>query len=281
MISQLSRKMIGFESCVLPQTSADRMVEMQTRIAMRKRKTRRGKKKREFGSVEKFPMKSTTDSCDIDCVYYSCQYCTKECLCDQKNKKFSKETRRNRSRQILRPRYSPKAPHNSTQFIMDGHLKDQTFYNHFDSPEYPCETTKMIPELEYSPNSRSSDYGLDTLFRDTEIIDFGTATTDTVAFMEQDFESAMRTAQIDELSNMPKEELLKRVLVMADRAEHLEKELEQSSSDSSHLGDEDDDSMIGSNTKNGRGYLSKLYKENVKLKSENQQLKEMLSKFHN
>ncbi|XP_060079176.1 protein HEXIM1-like [Ylistrum balloti] len=273
MINYLSRKMIGFESST--QSSVERMVERQTRIAMKKRKTRRGKKKKEFGSIEKFPAKYSDESCHIDCGFSSCRYCMNESIdiCNRTDAKCLKDTRRKKTRQIHRPRYSLKAPHNSTQFIMDGHLKDQSFYDNFDSPEYSCDTSKTLHELGYSPNS-CSDYGLDTLFRDSEIMDFGMATTDTVAFMEQDFESVMRNAQMDEISNLSKEELLKRVLVMAEKSEQLEKELEQSSSDRSFFGD--NDSTLGNNI-SGQGYLSKLLQENVKLKHENHQLKEMLS----
>lgn len=274
MIDQLSRKMIGVESSDASQTAAHKMVEMQTKIAMRKRKTRRGKKKKEFGGIEKFPSSDfDKEVCPSECVFSSCHYCNDTDL------NHTKRKRSRRSRQILRPRYSPKAPPNSTQFIMDSHMKYDRLYALFDSPEYQesiytC-NDQRLGEEDSPASDHVVDFGVDTLFRESEIVDYGTATTDTLAFMEQDFESAMKNAKVDELSSMTKEELLKKVLDMADRAEFLEKELEQSSSSDGSF-DSNQEDVDSDSRQSERGYLSKLQQENGKLKLENEHLKAQL-----
>lgn len=173
---------------------------------------------------------------------------------------------------VLRPKYSPKAPHNSTQFLMDDHCTYSCEYLGFESPD------PWGQRLQYSDDSDTSivdppapEIADDSLlFQMDDINDsINSADQDTKAFMEKDFEEAYHSIQCDEISRLSKSELISSICAMESKAELLEKELEKSPEIIKFTG-------VRSRRHRTKGVISQLKKENLSLQRENEQLKRKL-----
>ena len=110
---------------------------------------------------------------------------------------------------LLRPRYSPRAPQNSTQFLMDDHLAWELDLEQY-SPDY--ERSMYSPDLAASGFS-GSESDVDS----SELNDVD----DTYAYMAKDFEIAFRDAQEERMSNMSHSELVSKILSLEERLEML------------------------------------------------------------
>ena len=247
----------------------DEMIEEQTRTALtklKKKKTRRGKKK---------TLKSLRDRINHTDILgleeensnNACADCGVSPLRESKDSIF-KMYKRN-SRGTLRPRYSPKAPHNSTQFLMDDQYmefpSDKTQGNTEDS-----DNSHSVSFYEYSNIQQENfydDYGINTLFRDEDDGISKKLCSDTAIFMEVNFESEYRDVRSEELKKMSTKELCDSIIHMEDKASQLESELEMMYSDS-----RESNIPVGKHQKYSN-VICKLKEENRRLQNENEYLR--------
>ncbi|KAK3601577.1 hypothetical protein CHS0354_027822 [Potamilus streckersoni] len=123
-----------------------------------------------------------------------------------------------KTRRLLRPYYSPKAPENSTQFIMDAHCENLNLFS------------SLYPPVEFGKASRC-DQSIDdqdvNIFEDlmendlvhrvpeAYVQDDNLSFDNSVAlFMQDDFEQVYRIAREDELNEMSREDLIRALFEM-------------------------------------------------------------------
>ncbi|XP_062583085.1 protein HEXIM1-like [Saccostrea cucullata] len=250
---------------------AERMDFLEGASLRRSKKTRRGKKKNRNlrDTHEVSEIKGNLENC-LSCERLSPYDGDSEGMSPVK-KYRQRQAKGNRRRQtILRPRYSPKAPHNSTQFLMDDHFTYSCEFLGFESPD------PWGQRLHYSDDSDASiveppepaDDSL--LFQMDDLNDsINSADQDTKAFMEKDFEDAYNSIQIDEASRLSKSELISAICSMESKAELLEKELECSPTSVQFT-------EVKTRRQRKKGVINQLKRENLNLQRENDQLKRML-----
>ena len=263
---------IGNEKC-----SRIEKMESQMEVNFRRlKKTRRGKKKNRISldsNNEVSEMKDDLENClrceRLSPYHYQSYDGESEGVSPIKKSRM----RRKRRQAILRPKYSPKAPHNSTQFLMDDHCSPSCEFLGFESPDpwgqrlqYSDESDTSIvdPPAPHEIADESLLFQMDDL---NESIN--SADQETKAFMEKDFEEAYHSIQCDEISRLSKSELISAICSMESKAEQLEKELERSPESVEFTG-------VKSKRQRTKGVISQLKKENLNLLRENEQLKRML-----
>ncbi|XP_067127145.1 uncharacterized protein [Centruroides vittatus] len=173
----------------------------------KQRKTRRGKKKR---------YKSVGDEEDADVVHTSFDRSTSDPdPVDEVNKTFedtlledsdtipSPNKKRRLSSVIIRPIHVPKAPENSTQFIIDDH-EDSQLYISF---EKPFDESNLSYGTELIETFKGS-YESDAAFQDIDYEYASADDVDTTQFYARDFETAYYKARFDELMQTPHNKLI-------------------------------------------------------------------------
>jgi hypothetical protein len=186
-----------------------------------------------------------------------------------KNSRIQQSPGLKRRQAILRPKYSPKAPKNSTQFLMDDHFSYSCDFLSIESPD-PWEQRQQVSDHAVLELPEVADDSLSFQMDDlNECIN--RADEETKAFMEKDFEDAYHSIQCDEVSRLSESELIAAICSMESKAEHFEKELENSSSQSRTV------QFTGvKRRKHKKGVISQLKKEIVDLRKINEQLKRKL-----
>lgn len=239
------------------------------------KKTRRGKKRNRIfrDSHEVCETKGNLENC-LNCERLSpCPDDDDSDVSPVKNSRIQRSPGFKRRQAILRPKYSPKAPQNSTQFLMDDHFSYSCDFLGFDSPDpwgqrqqySDHDSDESIIELPEAADD-SLLFQMDDL---SECIN--SADEETKAFMEKDFEDAYHSIQCDEVSRLSESELITAICSMESKAERLEKELENSSSSRTVQF-----TGVKSRRKKKKGVISQLKREITDLQKENEQLKRML-----
>jgi hypothetical protein len=227
----------------------------------RKRKTRRGKRKNRssgcFHNNTSITAVSETDSCAM------CRDVISKCHYIHGN--LSKKSKRRQ----LRPRYSPKAPRNSTSFIMDDHIENANGYLDYESPEFNFEQ-KVDDSWTFSPDYFSRLGCSDDV--DVCDVEFENNFTKSLDFMKNDFESAYNASREEELFKLSKNELIKEICKMEDRAEFLSINLDKT------IGKTDHENHVGNQNLKMKLNIQSLHEENKSLLVENEALYSMLCK---
>uniref|UniRef100_T1J856 Uncharacterized protein n=1 Tax=Strigamia maritima TaxID=126957 RepID=T1J856_STRMM len=133
--------------------------------------------------------------------------------------KVPKNCNSSRSR-ILRPTEVPKAPENSTQFIMDDH-EDCNLYFSFETRIRAQSGGKKGNSINCNSNEHDQFLGLQDIDFEYESPD----DFDRNAFVEQDFEIIYRRAREEELSAFSREEMVRQCIELEQRALELEQQL--------------------------------------------------------
>ena len=222
-----------------------------------RKKTRRGKKKRRgtrnatLGQKERETPETANRCSKFDLLEDKGWNGTNNSALKEKRNRRYKKSRQN----FLRPRFSPKAPHNSNQFLMDDRLTYSHDFTNLDSPDVFGERM-------------SNEYFLDNSPENGHLMDFEASfyqDSDTKDFMIRDFEEEYRHVRFDQLKNFSKTELMDKLLAMEKRAEDLEKKLDRSP--------RHEDSAIEE-----KSAMSSLSEQIELLKAENARLSEKLNR---
>lgn len=229
----------------------------------RKRKTRRGKRKNRRCFHNNTTAVSDTDS-SISCAM--CRDVISECRYIHGN--LSKKSKRRQ----LRPRYSPKAPRNSTSFIMDDHIENANGYLDYESPELNFEQ-KVDDSWTFSPDYFTRLGCSDDV--DVCDVEFENNFTKSLDFMKNDFESAYNASREEELFKLSKNELIKEICKMEERADFLSINLDKTISKSDN---ENHVVYIGNQNLKMKLNIQSLHEENKSLLVENEALHSMLCK---
>lgn len=210
------------------------MAEIENVDKFKRKKTRRGKKRigkkfnQNFDSSTLLTEDNHLHTSDEIDKCPNCLVVADEC---ERLRKVKTKSSRRKSRQKLRPRYSPKAPRNSTQFLMDDHFLNSINFVNFESPE-------MIYEDRYyenmSPDEMDIDRSSQSLMKlssrcssDVETCDNDEEFyKDTYTFMEKDFENTYENARYEEFEKLSKKELVDKILEMEREASKLMKRLD-------------------------------------------------------
>ncbi|KAL3853255.1 hypothetical protein ACJMK2_016810 [Sinanodonta woodiana] len=155
---------------------------------------------------------------------------------------------------LLRPYYSPKAPVNSTQFIMDDHCENLNLFPSLYTPvkfgKAPhCDLT--IDDQDIDLFDEMMGHELVHQVPEAYVQDGNPSLDNSVAeFMLDDFEQVFRVARLDELSEMSREDLIRALF-----------ELEQKL-----------DKFNSSTSEKQRGGISHIKVENQHIQEENKRL---------
>ncbi len=176
-----------------------------------------------------------------------------------------------RGQKLLRPPYSPKAPHNSTQFLIEDRLNANNGYHMelgFESPFYLDE-----PSLYgYNDLAQSEKVSVTKTSPSYPNIDFSCSPleeTDVASFMEKDFEDIFSCLREDSLAEKSKSEL---ILDVHSLEERLQKTEHRFRLHHRHTGRQTQNTEYTSQNALLKE-LEKLKSENEHLKSENEYIK--------
>ncbi|XP_067684103.1 protein HEXIM1-like [Haliotis asinina] len=129
----------------------------------------------------------------------------------------------------VRPRYSPKAPHNSTQFIMDDQHHCLVSSEHiFDFSR--CDEMLMYDEdtskgsAQGSPRSECDCTSPRPCAWETELCNMHLTSTQ---YMANDFESFYNQLRAEELSKLSKDELVEEILSMEEKVSGFEERMQK------------------------------------------------------
>lgn len=115
----------------------------------------------------------------------------------------SPNKKRRLSSVIIRPIHVPKAPENSTQFIIDDH-EDSQLYISFEKPF----ESNISYETELTYETFKKPYESDAAFQDIDYEYASADDVDTTCFFTRDFETAYYKAKFDELMQIPHNKLI-------------------------------------------------------------------------
>ena len=148
----------------------------------------------------------------------------------------NEQSLKGKNRRYIRPRYSPKAPHNSTQFIMEDHeceysgVQALSEYPEVVEEFYSCrdadESKKNVSSILYSPKrmsggSESNGSTNSDLELDVENLQID----NTFVFMANDFENCYHNARTEELSELSRDNLIEKIIGMENKVMELEHKL--------------------------------------------------------
>ncbi|XP_050414178.1 protein HEXIM1 [Patella vulgata] len=189
---------------------------------------------------------------------------------------------------FIRPRYSPKAPHNSTQFLMGDHESlmcrnddDVEFYE----PSYPekdnfinyqienndFDLSNYTNEFSTSNSNGIEDFDLSDNF---ETRNFDEA--DSVMFMLNDFNQMYDSVRVEQLSSLSKCELIDAVKKLENEVNIRENKLIRTPSKSLGLTPKKlSNRKLNSNLKDLLSELDQLKSENLSMKKEIEDLQKM------
>lgn len=242
-----------------------------------RKKTRRGKKKSYVERMgDNFLASPTTDAENVSCGFHLTSPYSRQCEGGNRNVSNNSPIRRKNK---LRPAYSPKAPHNSTQFLMDDNLENQTLSENlflqeeisiYENDHLKKESSASSPS-NFSTSSAGSSpcyvtcsenlsesLSLDEDYSSLEDID------SRINYFEQDFEAIYCKMRAEELSKMSKQELVDSVLKLKSKLEKFEC-------------NEIEDDIKSSETSLNSPSLTTLVEENRRLQLENECLKKELT----
>jgi len=243
----------------------------EIRMPPRFKKTRRGKKRRlnSFSPEEekdvinpahspaKYDNGNEYDPCEMEhsqkrtCPSVSCF----ESSLDDATSVPPTCTQNGFKRPMLRPLDVPKAPNNSTQYIMDDHENCNLYFS-FESPR--CRRRRRSTGASCSDGSGESGYSPCNGYQDIDYEYESPDDLDSAAFLERDFEIIYRRAREDELVNLSRVQLIEQFIEMEDKALSYEQLLRGSLPSVAQLQEE----------------LLKLQEENAQLRKTNWCLKD-------
>ncbi|CAH1782611.1 unnamed protein product [Owenia fusiformis] len=173
--------------------------------------------------------------------------------------------------------YNPKAPMNSTQYIMDDHDNNHELYTDFEVSSIKPVDIAVAPHPADIPYHSPAYEDINYEYESPDDV------SDSFSFIEKDFEAAFQSVREDELWEMPKNKLVtgfidleNKLLQLENRLESLEreqfeKEFMTSDSDSDSNLDESFEETVPISTLLEE--LHQLQNENQKLEAEHNSLK--------
>ena len=182
-------------------------------------------------------------------------------------------THSHRGRRFLRPAYSPNAPHNTTQFLMEVHADD--FHLPFDCEVAGARSSSDIDAYHNTSgcSALASSYKELPAYSDIDFEYESPDDLDQQAFFERDFEMVFRDEREHELLSRSKTQLIKDILGLRDYIDTVESVLHASA-----LVQMPASVQLAGEVSNGfeegsSGHFSKLVSELQELKRQNEALR--------
>ncbi|KAK6176759.1 hypothetical protein SNE40_014997 [Patella caerulea] len=196
-----------------------------------------------------------------------------------------------KKRSFIRPRYSPKAPHNSTQFLMGDHESlafrsddDVEFYepSYYSYPEKDNFINNQIENNDLDLSNYANEFsslnsnGIEDLDLSDNFETRNFDEADSVMFMMNDFNQMYDSVRVEQLSNLSKCELIDAVKKLENEVNIRENKLIRTPSKSLGLTPKKlSNRKLNSNLKDLLSELDQLKSENLSMKREIEDLQKM------
>lgn len=209
----------------------------------RKKKTRRGKKryKQELKTLSP-TVRAHSCGFDNENSALGCVMCTAHISSSQMDITRSKRPGYSRKRRPIRPYTSPRAPHNSTQFLMSDGVGDFGFVNLGEHDNCLASEDEYLPidqcfhgvasgvkmsdkDQCLSPDAEGFNWKTSPVYTDLDYEYKPISDSDMFTFLEKDFEDVFSTARSHQLEDQPKIELIAQIHGLEKSVEEMQSRL--------------------------------------------------------